>query len=235
MPKSDAICGRVSPLVVAMRTASRLNSSLYLSAISYLLHCEYRSKETGTKSGQVQRLALAFAFSLAVAALFAAGAVARFATFETALELRGEIMEVSWLLAWQRPWVGVGSLDLTLQAVAPASWPALVQSAHNVVVESFVERGAPATIVAVVALVLVMGQCARSIRSSAAGRVVNAAAFGVATIVLLHGMVDFSVQSPTIAALVAIVLGLGAGCAKAPASVSPIGLARGNPYAGARA
>ena len=36
-----------------MRTASRLNSSLYLGAISSLLHCEYRSKETGTKSGQV--------------------------------------------------------------------------------------------------------------------------------------------------------------------------------------
>ncbi len=44
----------ISPLVVAMRTASRLNSSLYLGAISCLLHCEYRLKETGTKSGQDQ-------------------------------------------------------------------------------------------------------------------------------------------------------------------------------------
>ncbi|MBI1495522.1 CocE/NonD family hydrolase C-terminal non-catalytic domain-containing protein, partial [Halocynthiibacter styelae] len=42
------------PLVVAMRTASRLNSSLYLGAMSCLLHCEYRSKEAGTKSGQDQ-------------------------------------------------------------------------------------------------------------------------------------------------------------------------------------
>ena len=38
-PKSDAALGRVSPLVVAMRTASRRNSSVYLIAIPDLLQC----------------------------------------------------------------------------------------------------------------------------------------------------------------------------------------------------
>ncbi|MEP1612076.1 MAG: hypothetical protein ABJL72_09150, partial [Roseobacter sp.] len=49
-PKSAAACGRVSPLVVAMRTTSRRNSSVYLGAILYLLHCKQCSKETKTKT-----------------------------------------------------------------------------------------------------------------------------------------------------------------------------------------
>ena len=48
-PKSEATCGRVSPLAVAMRTASRRNSSVYLVAILCLLHSKHCSKETGTK------------------------------------------------------------------------------------------------------------------------------------------------------------------------------------------
>jgi hypothetical protein len=42
----------VKPLVVAISTASRRNSSVYLVAIQYLLHSKRCSKETGTKTGQ---------------------------------------------------------------------------------------------------------------------------------------------------------------------------------------
>jgi hypothetical protein len=53
-PKSDESCGRVKPLLVAIRTASRRNSSVYFFAIPYLLHSKYCSKETGTKTGHDQ-------------------------------------------------------------------------------------------------------------------------------------------------------------------------------------
>ena len=43
----------VNPLVVAIRTASPRNSSVYLFAIPYLLHSKHCSKETGTKPRQV--------------------------------------------------------------------------------------------------------------------------------------------------------------------------------------
>ncbi|WP_220495440.1 hypothetical protein, partial [Paracoccus sp. MC1862] len=41
-------------LVSAMRTASRLNSSLRVAAISSLLPGEHRSQKTGTEPGKVQ-------------------------------------------------------------------------------------------------------------------------------------------------------------------------------------
>jgi hypothetical protein len=42
----------VKPLLIAMRTASRRNSSVYRFTILYLLHSKHCSKETGTKPRQ---------------------------------------------------------------------------------------------------------------------------------------------------------------------------------------
>lgn len=182
-----------------------------------------------------QRLAILIAAGLGLAAVFAIGTIVRFDSTLADWDVRFEIMTTAWELVWQYPWTGVGSFDLAVPSVAPGSWPALVQSAHNIVLESLVERGFPATLLSCIAIALIMGQCARSIRSGSAGKVRNATALGVTTMVLLHGMVDFSVHSPTIAALVAIILGLGAGQGQAPVFTSPITLASGNPSAGARA
>jgi len=50
-PKSDESCGRVTPLVVAIRTASGQNASAYLFAIGSLFHSKYYAKDAGTKPG----------------------------------------------------------------------------------------------------------------------------------------------------------------------------------------
>ena len=52
--KSDAACRHGGPLVVAMRTASRRNSSVYLVAIPCLCHSKHCAKETGTKTRRDQ-------------------------------------------------------------------------------------------------------------------------------------------------------------------------------------
>ncbi|AGI69890.1 hypothetical protein OAN307_c45330 [Octadecabacter antarcticus 307] len=51
-PKSDETCGRVKPLLIAMRTASRRNLSVYPVAIPFLIHRKHCLKETGTKTAQ---------------------------------------------------------------------------------------------------------------------------------------------------------------------------------------
>jgi len=50
-PKSDERCGRGTPLVVAIRTASGQNASAYLFAIGALFHSKYYAKDAGTKPG----------------------------------------------------------------------------------------------------------------------------------------------------------------------------------------
>jgi hypothetical protein len=59
----------VRPLVSAIRTASRLNSSLCLAAISGLLDGEYRSQVTGIKPGQVHAARIAISGALGKADL----------------------------------------------------------------------------------------------------------------------------------------------------------------------
>lgn len=180
-------------------------------------------------------LLAAATLAVAAAAVFAAGTIARFETFADAAALRLDIIGRAFDLSLHRPWLGSGSFDLAFQAVSPAYPQGLVQSAHNILAGSLVERGWPATAAAVLALLLVLGQCARSIPGGSASRVRGATAIGVATMVLLHGMVDFSVHAPTIAALVAIMLGLGAGPSWQPAPVPAVTVARGDPPDGARA
>lgn len=53
-PKLDETCDRVRPLVVAMRTGSRRNSSVYLGVNFRPIDRKQFSKETGTKLGQDQ-------------------------------------------------------------------------------------------------------------------------------------------------------------------------------------
>ena len=48
------ICGRVNPVIVAMRTTSRRNASGYLFAILYLFHNKHCSKEPGTHPPQIR-------------------------------------------------------------------------------------------------------------------------------------------------------------------------------------
>lgn len=178
---------------------------------------------------------VAAAIACVCALTFAAGTLARLETLSEAAALRLDIVGEAFRLSLQRPLLGQGSFDLAFQAVSPAYPQGMVQSAHNILAESLVERGWPATALAALALLLVVGQCARSTVGSGAGRVQPATAIGVATMVLLHGMVDFSVHAPTIAALVAIVLGLGAGTSCQPAPVSAVKVACGTPPEGARA
>ena len=178
---------------------------------------------------------LGLAAAGAIGLAFAAGTFARLESLPEAAALRFDIITEAFRLALQRPWLGQGRFDLAFQAVSPAYAQGMVQSAHNILAESLVERGWPATALAVLALALVLGQCARSAVGSGAGKVQSATAIGAATMVLLHGMVDFSLHAPTVAALVAFMLGLGAGHAHRSAPAQAGEMARGNPPEGARA
>ena len=144
---------------------------------------------------------------------FAAGTLVRLDTLAEAMSLRLAIIAAAFEFALQRPLLGAGSFDLAFQAVAPAFPQGLVQSAHNVMAESLVERGWPATGLAVVALLLALLQCTRALVLGGIGRFCAAAAIGIATLTMLHGTVDFSLHAPSVAALVALTLGLGAGLA----------------------
>ena len=157
-----------------------------------------------------RRVALAAAGLAALLALaFAAGTLVRLETLAEAAALRLDIISRAFALSLDHPLRGVGSFDLAFQAVASAYPEGLVQSAHNILAESLVERGWPATGLAILAIALTLTQATRRLAAATACRGRGALALGSAAMLLLHGMVDFSLHAPAIAAVAAMMVGHG--------------------------
>lgn len=87
--------------------------------------------------------------------------------------------------------------------------PAVWEYAHNVHLETFMDLGVPAAVLLYGSSAVVLGVCARGLIRRRRDRVYPAVAISAATLLAAHGVVDFSVQMPAIAATLALLLGVG--------------------------
>ncbi len=121
-----------------------------------------------------------------------------------------------------RPWEGHGLGTFRSVAAAitqPDNFAGLwdVGAAHNIIVQWLLEGGGigAGLMFATVAVILAL-LCRKSVRRSGSARVARAVlAFTV--VLLLHNMVDYSLQLPSVAALWALLLGLAAGAVRGEA------------------
>ncbi len=122
----------------------------------------------------------------------------------------------------ERLWQGYGLGAFRPVAAAittPESFASLwdVGAAHNILVQWLLEGGliGSALMFAIIAVILAV-LCRKSVRRSGSARVARAVlAFTV--VLLLHNLVDYSLQLPSVAALWALLLGLAAGAARGEA------------------
>ncbi len=151
----------------------------------------------------------------ALVALFVRGGddvMARFALAEDDWLQRQLLIDAHWPLVLERPWLGHGLNtyhELNIQALTQDNWRALegVGSAHNIYVQTLEETG-------IVGLCLLSAALGAPILMALA-RVIGAkpgaewagAAFAISLILLAHGLVDFALQTPAVAALYAYLLG----------------------------
>lgn len=121
-----------------------------------------------------------------------------------------------WLASLQAirmsPWLGwgLGSFADVYGLVQPMSMPVANDLAHSTPLETIVEVGIPAALVgfAVVLIPYAISLYGAVVRRRA-HRYLPAAAFAVATVPILHSMVDFSLQMPAIGFVVSAMLGMG--------------------------
>lgn len=165
------------------------------------------------------RLALAVILAgvsgLAVLSLFTLTGL-RLANLWQDLPVRLAIWQASASIAHAHFWLGLGSLDQALQ-IWPGDWGERhILRAHNIYLQAVAERGFPAVLAAIAAVLL----CARQVwRTRAAlpapeALASKAAALGVLALFASHGLVDFSLYAPINAAVLAILLGLACGNAQ---------------------
>jgi O-antigen ligase len=81
--------------------------------------------------------------------------------------------------------------------------------AHNTYIENALELGIPGATALCLAVVLIAGQCFMGVVRRRRDFVYPALAFAVSVQVAVHSLVDFSLQIPAVAAIYALVLGVG--------------------------
>ncbi len=91
-------------------------------------------------------------------------------------------------------------------------------AAHNVYLQWLLEEGVPGALAMFAAVALVLAATVRGVARRASQRWLGVACLGMAAVFVIHGLVDFALEEPSLAAFFSAILGLGYGLAERPAS-----------------
>lgn len=128
-------------------------------------------------------------------------------------EVRPDLVRQTLLAIGDAPWTGFGlgafqpAFRLYRDGTLPG--PVVFDFAHNVHLELAMDLGLPATAILYMGFGAVLAVCLAGLVRRRRDQVHPAVALGAATLVGLHGLVDFSAQMPAIAATLALLLGVG--------------------------
>lgn len=153
------------------------------------------------------------------ALLFARGGedvMQRFALAAEDLEVRRALADAHWSFVTERPLFGYGLNtyhELNALAATPENWRALRApgSTHNIFIQVLEETGAAGLGLWALMLATPIFRAISRIAGRRSGAEWAAAAFAATALLLLHGVVDFTLQVPAIAALYAFILGMTVG------------------------
>lgn len=191
-------------------TASRgglVAATIGLAGFGFLLWSN-SSKRKSTRAGL-----LLFGLIGALGAFASDYALRRFGAHGADLQLRETMLNAHWQAFLERPLNGFGLNsfhEINSLAQSQENWNALanIGAAHNIYIQALEESG----IVGFVLLgALLMVPLARNVSHTLGGdrrgRTWCAATIGAAIVLLVHGWIDFGMQTPALAALLAFSLG----------------------------
>jgi len=127
-------------------------------------------------------------------------------------EVRANIYRLTETAIGDAPWTGfgLGAFEPAFHAYRDTSLPLpyLIDFAHNVHLEVMMDLGLPAAAALYLALAAIMAVCLRGLIRRRRDQIYPAVGLAVTLLVGLHGMLDFSLQIPAIAATYALLLGI---------------------------
>lgn len=129
---------------------------------------------------------------------------------------RGNLYRLTADAVADAPWTGhgFGAFASSFRAYRDVSLPrpVIYDFAHNVYLETAMDLGLPAAAALLCSIAGVVWVCLRGLRRRRRDQIYPAVAVAAATLIGLHGLVDFSAQMP--AAALALAFLLGVGCAQ---------------------
>jgi O-antigen ligase len=193
-------------LACLFMTASR--AGLAAAAIGFAVFAILVASARGAR-----RSIVPIALALAPIVVFGAALASdRFAALGGDFAERGALMEAHWQAFLERPWLGHGLNtfhDINAHIATPENWKALsgVGAAHSIYLQALEETGLIGLLLLVAMLAIPLWRTAQRALSDDRRRILAAAVFAALTTALTHGAVDFALQTPAVAALLALVLG----------------------------
>ncbi|OYQ37172.1 hypothetical protein CHU95_02155 [Niveispirillum lacus] len=151
--------------------------------------------------------------ALLVLSLGGEGTLNRLAEAGIRDETRSILNQIGWNAFLNAPLTGYGlgtyPAILSIYRDVSLSQPETFVHAHNLHLEMLLEIGIIAALLLYAAVGSILLTCLIGLRRRQRDQIYPAVALAVATLLILHGLVDFSLQMPAIAATFAFVLGLG--------------------------
>jgi len=207
-------------LTSLLLTASRAGISASLVAILLLIGWELM-RSTGNKSGSVKVSGgTLLALSIIALVFFMSSDLFIDRLNQTAAgsEIRVQMLAAHWQAFKIAPWTGygMGSFYLVNDTLMNAqSWRALhdLGSMHNVYLQWLEEAGIIGSVLMFSTIALILWHIWRGLRARRRMHTWLRAILCISLLILLHGMVDYALQVPSIAMTWALLLGVGFGLA----------------------
>jgi len=200
-------------------TASR--GGLVATSVALIIFLSALWAQSVTRGGARGAVALApIGLLIAIlAVLFVRGGddvLARFALAGDDWEVRQVLADAHYAQFLERPLIGHGLNtyhELNTLAITPDNWRMLASpgSAHNIFIQVLEETGVVGLILWVLMLAPILVRALARLVRGEGGVEWAAAALAMSALLLLHGIVDFALQVPAIAAFYAFMLGASVG------------------------
>ncbi len=199
-------------LTVLLLTGSRSGVASLAAALACFAALALPSRPENARGGTRATL-LALAALAAVLIVFG-GAIAfdRFSQLPTELDERAPLIAAHWRAFLERPWIGHGLgafHEINAHIATPENWSALrtVGAAHNIFIQALEENGVIGFALLAAAVAIPAARAIAVALRAGSGAEWAAGAAAALMFCLLQGLVDFGLQTPAVAALVAFALG----------------------------
>ncbi len=207
-----AFCMLLLCVVAALMTGSRAGVVLSLATL-VLAAAVYLQRVVGGQIGLPATIGIGVGVALALVQFVAAGVSGRFDAQGFADEGRLDTYRATWRMVLDHPWFGTGLGTFAwsypaYRADSVSLW-GVWDRAHNTLLEIAAELGLPLAAAVVLAWCVMISVLVHGVRKRRRDLIVPVAALGVATLALLHSLIDFSLQIPGFALLVFALVGAG--------------------------
>lgn len=212
-------------LACLLMTASRAGLvSLLAATLLVLAVTAWMKSSKGSLTGGFISAAL-LALTLGAGMFLFGGqeAAARFEGLNPLNSDRTAMFEAYWPTIKASPWLGYGlgafpSINNLSMTNANALTLADLGAAHNVYIQWLLQQGVPGAVAMFGAVALILLAIVKGVGRREGQRWLGVACLGVAAIFAIHGLVDFALEEPSLAAFFSAMLGLGYGLAERPSS-----------------